>query len=428
MRILKELPELLAAGVISEQTADDIRNYYQQKGDKSVSRLFIVFGILGALLVGLGVILIIAHNWDELSQSMKTVLAFVPLIIGQCACAYVLLQKGNNIAWREGAAIFLFFAIGACISLISQIYHISGSMSDFILSWMLLGLPLVYVMNSSITSSLYIIGITYYGWTIGYAWGKHTNTFYYWPLILTILPYYYFLIKKKPKSNFTSLHHWLIPLSLVITLGTLSDKTEELMWIAYMSLLGLLYLIGNSNYLQKLPPKSNGYLTIGSIGTVICLMILSFKGNWEHIREPLLGFHIVCFTPEFFSATLLTVLASALLFYHIKTNPLENIKPLSVVFILFITVFMIGHYTTLPMVLINVMVFVIGVLNIREGAKADHLGLLNYGLIIITVLIICRFFDTDISFVVRGILFVLVGAGFFAANYWMLNKRKTHEA
>jgi hypothetical protein len=52
------------------------------------------------------------------------------------------------------------------------------------------------------------------------------------------------------------------------------------------------------------------------------------------------------------------------------------------------------------------------------------LSLLNYGLLILTALIICRFFDLDMSFVARGLLFVLVGAGFFAANIWMVKKRK----
>ena len=33
----------------------------------------------------------------------------------------------------------------------------------------------------------------------------------------------------------------------------------------------------------------------------------------------------------------------------------------------------------------------------------------NYGLIIITALVICRFFDTDLSFVLRGLLFISVG-------------------
>jgi hypothetical protein len=69
-----------------------------------------------------------------------------------------------------------------------------------------------------------------------------------------------------------------------------------------------------------------------------------------------------------------------------------------------------------------------GILTIREGAKLNHFGILNYGLLIITALVICRFFDTNISFVFRGLLFVGVGTGFFLANYSMMKKKKNTTA
>ena len=62
MRILKELPELIKAGIITQKTADKILDHYKNKSGSSTHRLLIVLGILGAILFGLGIILIIAHN------------------------------------------------------------------------------------------------------------------------------------------------------------------------------------------------------------------------------------------------------------------------------------------------------------------------------------------------------------------------------
>ena len=126
------------------------------------NRLFIVFGIFGAILVGLGIILLVAHNWDDLSRTTKSFFAFLPLVVGQILCGFVLIKKTDSVAWRESATAFLFFSVGACISLITQIYNIPGNLSSFLLTWMLLCLPLVYLMRSSITSLLYLTGITYY--------------------------------------------------------------------------------------------------------------------------------------------------------------------------------------------------------------------------------------------------------------------------
>ncbi len=76
------------------------------------------------------------------------------------------------------------------------------------------------------------------------------------------------------------------------------------------------------------------------------------------------------------------------------------------------------------MVLTNLMVFALGIFAIRIGNLRNNFGVLNYGLLIITVLVACRFFDTNIDFIIRGLLFVAIGVGFFAANYLMYRKQQ----
>ena len=201
---------MLSAGVIDTETAERIRKYYRQQGGNAGNRLIIAFGILGAVLVGLGVILILAHNWDQLSRSLKTLFAFLPLLIGQLLCGWVLLRQEGQVAWRESAAAFLFFAVGASISLISQIYHLPGDVSAYLLTWMLLCLPLVYLLRSSITSLLYLCGITYLAVEAGYwNWnGASVAADWYWLLLLCLLPYYYLLHLAKTMADRRSAFGW----------------------------------------------------------------------------------------------------------------------------------------------------------------------------------------------------------------------------
>ncbi|NNC85176.1 MAG: DUF2157 domain-containing protein [Bacteroidia bacterium] len=427
MNMIKDIPELVNAGVISQETADKIRTYYQEKGGQSTNRLFIVFGILGAILVGLGIILIIAHNWDELSRTTKTLFAFLPLLVGQVLCAFVLIKKQDSVAWRESATAFLFFAVGASISLVSQIYNIPGNLSTFLLTWMLLCLPLIYVMKSSIASLLYLIGITQYAAETGYWSYPSSESYYYWLLLLAIIPHYYTLYKKKPESNFMIFHNWLIPLSVTAILGTVAKSTSELMFVAYISFLGLIYLIGELDFFTKQKPRNNGYKILGFLGTIGLLLALSFDWFWEVLRGEGFLFNDVIASPEFFASAILSLLAGGLLVLQLKNKSLNDMKPIMPVFILFIITFIIGLSSSFSVVLINILVFAIGILTIRDGAKQDSLGILNSGLLIITALVICRFFDTDLSFVIRGILFLSVGIGFFAINYWMLKKRKLND-
>ncbi|HEY9221145.1 MAG TPA: DUF2157 domain-containing protein [Lutibacter sp.] len=91
--MLKNLQELIKADVISQNTADNISDFYRIKGEDSTNRLFVVFGIIGAILVGLGIIMSIAHNWDQLSKITKTFFAFSSLLAGQFLEGFV--DKGD---------------------------------------------------------------------------------------------------------------------------------------------------------------------------------------------------------------------------------------------------------------------------------------------------------------------------------------------
>ncbi|HZH97303.1 MAG TPA: DUF2157 domain-containing protein [Flavisolibacter sp.] len=424
MSIEKDIPELVEANIITEETATRIRNYYAGKGGLSQNKLLVVFGILGATLVGLGLILIIAHNWDELSRSLKTLFSFLPLITGQILCGFTLLKKHDSVAWRESTSAFLFCAVGASISLVSQVYNIPGNLSGFLFTWMLLCLPLVYVMRSSVASILYLTGITYYGCETGYWTYRGGNTYYYWLLLLLILPHYYLLYRNKPRSNFAVFHHWLLPLILIITLGTIAYRTEELMFVAYISLFGLFYLVGNTPSLKRQNSVSNSYLSLGSAGTVSILLALSFDWFWNDLQRKNFILREVATAPEFIASVLISLLAAVVLYFQKKGKGVAEIQPMETVFILFIPIFIVGLESSFAVILTNLLVFAIGVFTIGKGARLNHLGILNYGLIIITALVVCRFFDTDLSFIWRGLLCVAVGTGFFAANLKIIKKRK----
>jgi len=423
-QVIKALKELTESGVLSKEKAEEIRRYYKQGPNKSGQRLIIVFGVLGAILVGMGIILIIAHNWDDLSKSLKTFFAFLPLGIGQLICLFVIWKKRDSIAWREGTAAFLYFTVGASISLISQIYNIPGDLSSFMLTWMLLCLPLVYLMKSSITAMLVIIGITYFACETSYWSGPNKSSYEYWLVLIALLPQYYYLHKKKAKSNFLILLNWLIPLSIVICLGTLADKSEELMFIAYFGLFGQLYIIGGVSAYKDQPIRNNSFVILGSLGSIVLLLMLSFDWFWVDLQKETLN---VLSAQEFYISIFVVLSAAAVLLFRIKKQGIISTQLMDYVFAIFPIIFIIGmHDVWTPTILINLLTLAVGLMTIKKGADRDHLGILNYGLLIITALVICRFFDTQISFVIRGLLFVGVGAGFFAANYMLIKKRKAH--
>lgn len=427
MSLRQDITELLSEGVIDERTASDIHRYFASKtGSRKEERLYSVFGIIGSLLVGLGIILIVAHNWDNLGRSIRTFFAFLPLLIGQVAVGYTLARQKESTAWREGSAIFIFLAIGTSISLVSQIYNIPGNISSFVVTWMLLALPLVYLIPSSMVSLLYLVGITYFGTQTDYLGNGRELDLRYWALLIGIIPHYSSLIAERPVGNFAGLHHWLIPISLTIMLGSFAQQHEIVMFPAFVCLFAIFYFIGTSSHFKGRHPLANAYLPIGALGTIGILMAFTFRGMWKEVLSDSINMDGLILAPETMLLTILLVIAVILFVKRNRNRPPAEMRPLEVVFLLFTLLFFIGLTSSLVVIAMNFLVLIIGILTIRYGAIRDHLGILNYGLLVITVLIICRFVDTDLSFVARGIMFVIVGLGFFLTNYLTLKKRKSH--
>ena len=420
--ILKDLPELVAANVVTEETAQRIRAFYQQKEQHEPNRLVIVFGILGALLVGLGIILIIAHNWDTLGKVPKLGIALLPLLIGQAVCAFVLYRKADSTAWREGAATFLFMAIAASISIVSQVYNIEGTLYGFLFLWMIVALPVIYTMRSSLASLLYIIGITWYACDLSYFHYPNAVAWWYWGLLALMLPHYYTLYKNRIHSNFFAFHSWFIALSVTAVLGMFSDALRELTFAVYINVFCVLILLGQIERIRERRLIANGFLVTGSLGLISLLLFMSFEWFWEEIFDDNIYrvdlVHAYPYWVTFAIAVILLVVLG-------MRQSFASLNVKSYGFVVVLILLLVSYQLPLlARVLDNILLFAFGVFTVRDGARQNKLSLLNYGLLILTALIICRFFDLDMSFVARGLLFVLVGAGFFVANIWMVKKRK----
>jgi hypothetical protein len=183
--------------------------------------------------------------------------------------------------------------------------------------------------------------------------------------------------------------------------------------------------LGSSAWFQSHKQINNGFKQLGIAGSLFLLLMLSFDSLWNDFRDD--HYFDINITFEIISILVTTALALALLIKKLKKSAINEIMPFDVSFLLFMLIFVFCLNSVFAVVLINLMVLAIGIFTIKSGSKKDHLGILNLGLLIVTALVICRFFDTDISFVMRGILFIMVGFGFFITNYLMLKRRKSNE-
>lgn len=410
--ILKELPELVANNVISPETAAVIEQYYTARREPQGNRLLTIFGALGGILVGLGIILIFAHNWDDFSKSTKTMLSLFPLVAAQALTFYTLL-KNKSMVWRSAAGALLFFAVGAAISLIAQVYNISGNLGDFLFTWILLCTPLIYILRTNVQAVLHIIFATYYAVEAGYfdperPWG-------YLLFIAALMPFYIQQVKENRNEGLVAIS-WLLPLSGIISLGGFLDGAGEFGLLIYLAFAAIIHSIG---HMAPFHNKKQGYLTLGEMSIVVVLMMASFRWVWRNVvKDP---------APNtYFLMVWIVLFAVGIYLNFFRKGAPKSFEPFRTAALVFPVIYLIGTFHDyIPSVLTNLLVLALGIGVIREGAAKLDLALLNFGLVITSVLIACRFFDVNMSFVVRGLLFIAVGAGFFAANYVLIQRKKT---
>jgi uncharacterized membrane protein len=340
-QILNELRHLLQAQVITEETAQRIKDYYKGQPAQSSNRVFIVFGILGSLLIGLGLVLILAHNWDNLSKIVKLGVGFFPLFGAQVLAGYTLIKQRHEVVWREGAGTFLFFAIAISISIVSQVYNIEGDLAGFLFIWMCLALPIAYVLKSSFASMLSILGITWHACEAGYFDYPDTNAPEYWILLMLVLIFYYFeFIRKNIRNNFFHFHSWLIVLSLTTCLGVFFEERGEFMMIAYMSMFSGFVLMGQFPLFASRTVLGNAYLVCGSLGVIILLLTLSFRWFWDEV--PAANLEGLFTHQEIIVSILLTLISIGLLTKLLQVKDLKELNSKSFAFLVFIVLFFVG--------------------------------------------------------------------------------------
>lgn len=417
MSIQKDIQELVDKGVITDDIAHRIQAFYKEQEQHSGIKILLLFSVLGATLIGLGIILMIAHNWDEFSRTTKTIFSLLPILIGQGLCFYSYFKKPS---WMEASSIFLGLGLGASMTLIAQVYHIPSNENVFYFTWTSLTLPLLLIPRTQITSVLCLVLATAFALSYNSSADNYPLIFY-WVFFGFIL-YYYFKINTTSKNSFFKRSFiWLLPISPLMILYNHADKNDELLFVAYFLLFNIYYILSEHSWIQKRIKSTSALRFIGLIGMNSILVILSFYRIWDNQ-----GNLIFRFGPEIYLIAILLIFS--LLHYYRNDQKRQLLSAYLYIKIPFILIFMSIYFSDLGYYLMNLMTLVISIYTILQGIKKQSLSITNIGLLTLGALILSRFFDSEFSFIVRGVVFVIVGTAFLLTNYFMLKKGKNYAA
>lgn len=419
-----ELPTLESKGILSSDTSLKIKEYYGEVPEKDNRVLLLsIFSVLGALLVGSGIILIIAHNWDVIPRNLKTVLAFLPLIISTVISLYVLLKGKESPAWRESVAVFSGLSAAACIALISQIYNMGGNLHDYLSICMLLAILPIYVFNSSALVTIYMLAL--FPWTFN-APSRYglTVMITYFVLIAAITPHFLSILFSKDSLRYPWLG-WVRSIVIIITIGAVFDNLE-INILVYSICFGFFYMIGLrfedfSGSFMKRPLNTSAILVL-----MFLMYAMSFQDFWDDIDFKMEYKYFLVIPALFFIGFL------SILIKMIKEKKLNIVQSMMISFpfaaVLFWTLRLCFPYQdifeALAYLYFNIFIAALGIVSIFRGFRTGLLLNMNIGMALISILILLRFFDSHLSFVAKGSVFIFLGIASFLVNWYFCKRLK----
>ncbi|MGB5816890.1 MAG: DUF2157 domain-containing protein [Thermoanaerobaculia bacterium] len=163
MPLERQLKRWLAADLIDADQAQGIAAFEKERGRPLF--LYAIAG-LGGLAIAIGVVSIVASNWDAIPGQVK-IGVDLALVIA-LGLAVVWLEE-HGPAWaREVAIVVLYGLVMASIALVGQVYQLGGKAREAMAVWSVLTALLMTRARSGFAAFVWLAGlqITYFTWLV----------------------------------------------------------------------------------------------------------------------------------------------------------------------------------------------------------------------------------------------------------------------
>lgn len=352
------------------QAAKMLADVNRYKKETRSNKLIIAISTIGAILLGLGAILFIASNWQELPDLVK-----VLLLVGSTGLAYYFgyhfkVQK-QNLPMVGSSLLFLgALLFGATVILVSQIYNINANNHILVLIWLIGILPLVYALRSMPIAAL--ASLLFYLW-IGLFFSKNNQWWFF-------------------------------------------DFLGRFSIILFISCSVMIFAIGGLHYLSgRLNDVARGYRLAGLKMLMVCLFLLTFEWfsripshsiDWYSDVKGQIVAGIVIFS-------ILAIIITMINWFFNKQSKYEGPLSLGIVALTLIF-FYYPSATSIYVVLFNLLFAALTIFFIYLGYNDEDIRLVNLGMLWLAIFLIAKYFDwfwdlleKSVFFLVGGLILVL---------------------
>lgn len=419
---------LLLAKIFNVEIEELIYGEKRQVGtevdpERASTKVRIILGVVGAVFVGVGLVLIFLNFWQDFPLPLQTAFSILPLLLGQAFAIYVFCKRQDEVVWRECGAILWCIGIISTIALINSVFDIHCGFENCLLIDILLCLPVFYLLRAASPIAFYFYMVVH--------WAALSESIFLSCILLLAGLLYVFVFRKDREDVRYKYTVWVSAIGAVaFGMAQTLVQLAEYDWILILFLLVpflLLYLVGGKDTDYTLPFKPLGITGCAVILTALSVFVLDEAPSLSEWSAELLAFD----NNQSFYFAYIILLTATLGTAAIRFRTFEDNLPK-----ILLSAFSLGAVLASAIAFItdlDSMLWLVCICAVGFGGALIYIGLddlklmpANLGLLMLFVQLIFLLTSMDLSPLVIGIIFLLFGAALIALNYEM-HARKREE-
>lgn len=426
----EQLKFWVVEGLLSPQQAEVLRQRYP-KPKVGAPWGVIIFSGLGAVVCGLGVILLLAYNWQDIPKAGKLALIFMSILASHATGLKLFTLEDWRKPLGEAMTLLGTMLYGAGIWLVAQIYHIDEHFPNGFLLWGLGALALAWAMPSVAQGILSVVLLAI--WACSEAWG--------FDRAIHLAPFLILLAVGALSWRMKSLVLLVSTLAgfnfaLLVAVGAFESGLVLTVWLnlsaAFVAAGRLCRRFG------KFTESEPVWQFFGWLGFLVCLYLFTFAGLLDNVLDwAKTGGKTSHLTVQIYAWAALAVTVLAWLpvlakraWWSGDQSPPETSRgedwlvPLTAILVQVICVSQLYQLEWLVAGPFNLVFLALSVAWMGRGCRQGHVRPTVLGSLMFVALATARYFDLFESLLVRGLVFLVVGAILFAEGILFMRARR----
>jgi uncharacterized membrane protein len=423
--LLNEIDLWVGEGIIGPDQATALKRRYPVPAEGTAWSRIIFFSI-GAILFGLGVILIFAYNWERMHKFVKLAVIFTALIGAHGVGFWLRRPNSSNQTAGEGLHLLGTMLFGAGIWLIAQVYHIEEHYPTAFLIWGLGALAMAWSLPSIAQGIL--ATILFVLWNCFEAFDfKNPHLISPFLILGCIMPLAW--LRRSRVLATICLIGFLVTLSVSVSMLE-GDLAVHVIFFSACLLIAASLVVRQRKLFPEISPV---FSFIGFFIYLGILFLLSFfhrgKGTWS------VQFDQVLQSLFFFSFALAAIGMWAWAIWpapktKTKDQPHKALSAeyygvmATLIIMILNTLGLIPLRGWLGMAVFNILFLYQCVMMIVSGCKTLNLKTTVAGCVLFAVIAIARYADLFTSLLTRSLVFFIAGAALFSVGIYYSRTKK----